>query len=131
MVVTPLSDGPFTRHPLRRRWSMMGWGGVAGGQYQYRRPAMARPVAPLLADPRLAALTDYDRDHGAQLQESLQAYLDAHGDVRAAATVLLVHPNTVRYRIRRAAEIMGVDLDDPADRLLVELQLACRRRRTG
>ncbi|MEV6427695.1 helix-turn-helix domain-containing protein [Nocardia sp. NPDC051463] len=83
---------------------------------------------PDLHDPRLQALFDYDRKHAANLQESVETYLREHGDVRNAATALQVHPNTLRYRIRRVEDIVGVDLSDPADRLLLELQLALPRR---
>ncbi|MTJ63819.1 helix-turn-helix domain-containing protein [Nocardia seriolae] len=83
---------------------------------------------PELHDPRLTALFDYDRGHAAQLETSVNHYLRHHGDVRAAATALSIHPNTLRYRLRRAQDITGIDLDDPADRLLLELQLARHRR---
>ncbi|MEV6560753.1 helix-turn-helix domain-containing protein [Nocardia sp. NPDC051756] len=83
---------------------------------------------PELHDPRLRALSDYDRKHSASLRESVDIYLREHGDVRNAATALQVHPNTLRYRIRRVEEILRIDLTDPADRLLLELQLALHRR---
>ncbi|MFC6010696.1 PucR family transcriptional regulator [Nocardia lasii] len=79
---------------------------------------------PELRDPRLRALDDYDREHGADLRASLRTYLRAHGEVSAAAAVLRVHPNTLRYRLRRAETVLGVDLADPADRLLLDIQLA-------
>ncbi|MGV9614121.1 PucR family transcriptional regulator [Nocardia xishanensis] len=81
-----------------------------------------------LRDPRVRALFDYDRDHGSQLGESVEGYLREHGDVRRAAAALSVHPNTLRYRLRRAESITGIGLTDPADRLLLELQLALHRR---
>jgi DNA-binding PucR family transcriptional regulator len=34
-----------------------------------------------------------------------------------------VHPNTFRYRLRRLADIGGIDLTDPAARFAVMLQL--------
>ncbi|MEV0029755.1 helix-turn-helix domain-containing protein [Nocardia sp. NPDC050793] len=84
-----------------------------------------------LRDPRVRALFDYDRDHGSQLGESVEGYLREHGDVRHAAAALRVHPNTLRYRLRRAESITGIGLTDPADRLLLELQLALHRRGSG
>ncbi|MFJ4653577.1 PucR family transcriptional regulator [Nocardia sp. NPDC088792] len=83
---------------------------------------------PELHDPRLDTLLDYDAKHAASLRESAEAYLREHGDVRAAADTLRIHPNTLRYRLRRTADITGIDLDDPADRLLLELQLALHHR---
>ncbi|NIH83124.1 PucR family transcriptional regulator [Amycolatopsis granulosa] len=74
---------------------------------------------PRLRDPRLSALR---AEHG-ELATSLLAYLDAFGDVRSAAAKLHIHPNTVRYRVRRAAEVAGLDLADPLVRLFASLQL--------
>ena len=55
--------------------------------------------------------------------ETLAAYLDAFGDVRRAAASLDVHPNTFRYRLQRLVELSRLDLDDPVERLVVQLQL--------
>ncbi|QZS56612.1 MULTISPECIES: PucR family transcriptional regulator [Rhodococcus] len=84
-----------------------------------------------LRDPRLDALVEYDDKHASNLRESAEAYLAEHGDVRNAAAVLQVHPNTLRYRIRRVEEIVGVNLQDASDRLLIEIQLALLRRPAG
>ncbi|SEB85044.1 DNA-binding transcriptional regulator, PucR family [Streptomyces sp. 2131.1] len=66
-------------------------------------------------------LVRVDLAAGGELVRSLAAYLDASGDVARAAARLVVHPNTLRYRLRRARERFGVDLDDPDTRLLVTL----------
>ena len=58
-----------------------------------------------------------------QYVQTLRAYLDAFGDVSAAAAALDIHPNTFRYRMRRLTEISGLVLDDPVERLVVHLQL--------
>jgi len=86
---------------------------------------------PQLRDPRVAALVAYDARHGAAMVASVAAYLRRFGDVRAAADELDVHPNTLRYRVRRAEQILDLDLGDPAARLLVELQLAVLDRPSG
>ncbi len=78
---------------------------------------------PQLRDPRLCALRAHDAQTGGELARSLLAYLDALGDVQAAAATLHVHPNTLRYRLRRAADTAGLDLDDPLLRLFAGLQL--------
>jgi DNA-binding PucR family transcriptional regulator len=62
------------------------------------------------------------------MRSSVETYLRRFGDVRAAASELGVHPNTLRYRLRRAEELVGIALGDPESRLLVELQLAVLRR---
>ncbi|WP_019932828.1 CdaR family transcriptional regulator [Nocardia sp. BMG111209] len=86
---------------------------------------------PDLRDPRVDLLEEHDRKYSARLRASLDAYLRRYGDVRSAAADLGIHPNTLRYRIRRAAELMGMDLDSDADRLLLEIQLAARRSASG
>ena len=78
---------------------------------------------PSLRDPRVDGLIEYDRNGGTDLVRSLLAYLEAFGDVRAAAGRLHVHPNTLRYRVRRATQVSGIDLTDPGERLFTQLQL--------
>ncbi|MFD9206983.1 helix-turn-helix domain-containing protein [Streptomyces sioyaensis] len=78
---------------------------------------------PEMRDPRLTALVAHDSRNQGQLAETVLTYLNAFGDVRAAAAELHVHPNTLRYRIRRAEELTGLDLNRPDQRLLAMLQL--------
>ncbi|WP_344866843.1 helix-turn-helix domain-containing protein [Planomonospora alba] len=65
-----------------------------------------------------AALLAPLREYGsrADLVESLRAYLACNGHWDAAAQRLGVHRHTLRYRMRRVAELLGRDLDDPATR---------------
>lgn len=78
---------------------------------------------PELVDPRLTLLREYDAAHRAALVASVRAWLDAHGNVRDAATVLGIHDNTLRYRLERAQAVSGLSLDQPDDRLLLTVQL--------
>ena len=54
---------------------------------------------------------------------TLLAYLEFFGDVNRCAEELAVHRNTVHYRLRRACELSGIDLQDPDQRLLAHLQI--------
>ncbi|MCX5342138.1 helix-turn-helix domain-containing protein [Streptomyces atratus] len=69
------------------------------------------------------AMVEHDRAHGSEYGASVAAYLDAFGDTGTAARRLNVHPNTLRYRLRRARELFGVDLADPTVRLLADIGL--------
>jgi len=71
----------------------------------------------------LARLLEYDRRHNSFLVQTLQAWLDAFGDVIAASEALYVHPNTFRYRLRRVAEVGEISLADPEARFVAMLQL--------
>jgi hypothetical protein len=46
-------------------------------------------------------------DAGEVLVETLTAFLDSGGALEASARALFVHANTVRYRLRRVAEVCG------------------------
>lgn len=79
-------------------------------------------------DPRLARLTEHDSEHGGELARSVLTYLEEFGDVRAASERLHIHPNTLRYRVRRAGKMSGIDLTDSSERLNAHLQLLLARR---
>lgn len=88
-------------------------------------PKLARELArDVLTD--LLALPTAERD---VLLATLQAWFAEHGSARDAAERLFVHPNTVRYRIRRVQELTGRDLGDP--RGIAELYLAVESVRLG
>ena len=76
-----------------------------------------------LLDPRIGKLAEYDVRNDSTMTESLRVYLAHFGDVRSAAEQLRVHPNTLRYRIKRVEEILGADLRNADERVLIELQL--------
>ncbi|MFE9452654.1 PucR family transcriptional regulator [Streptomyces sp. NPDC006739] len=65
----------------------------------------------------------YDTGHGTEYARTLVSWFDAGCDMAGAARLLAVHPNTCRYRLRQVREQLGVDLDDPDERLLLWLQL--------
>lgn len=44
---------------------------------------------------------------GASLLDTVTTYLEQGNSLEATARILFVHPNTVRYRLRRAAEVTG------------------------
>lgn len=78
---------------------------------------------PALLSGKVRLLEDSDRERSTTYVATLRAFLDAFGDVRAAADIVGVHPNTFRYRLRRLSELASLDLDDPEQRLVAQLQL--------
>ncbi|WP_330339685.1 PucR family transcriptional regulator [Streptomyces sp. NBC_00557] len=65
----------------------------------------------------------YDAEHGTEYARTLVCWFDAGCDMAGAARLLAVHPNTCRYRLRQLQQQVGVDLDDPDERLVLWLQL--------
>ncbi|MBC3193359.1 helix-turn-helix domain-containing protein [Pseudonocardia sp. C8] len=83
---------------------------------------LARDRPQLLSGP-VVALAELDRTRRTDYLATLRAYFDAASDLSDAARILFVHRNTLRYRLRRIQELSGLDLSDPAERLVAELQL--------
>lgn len=61
------------------------------------------------------------------LLDTLAAYLERTGSLEGAARELFVHPNTVRYRLRRVADVTGLTPTVPRDAWSLRLALALGR----
>jgi len=64
---------------------------------------------------------------GNTLIETLTAYFQHGQSLEATARALFVHPNTVRYRLRQAAEVTGLSATDPREALTLQLALMLGR----
>ena len=74
-----------------------------------------------LYEQKLGPLIESDKVGNTAYLDALTAYFEAFGDYTAAAARLHVHPNTLRYRLRKAQEVSGIRLDDPEERLALML----------
>jgi GAF domain-containing protein len=74
----------------------------------------------------IGRLEDYDSRKRTALADTLETYLDCSGVARHAAKALYLHPHSLRYRLRRIAEIQEIDLSDPMVRLTTHLALKLR-----
>jgi DNA-binding PucR family transcriptional regulator len=96
--------------------AVTGWTGAP-------RPVAARELLPeraLIGDTSAVAalyneITRPLADAGPVLSETLDAYLDSGGAIEACARKLFVHPNTVRYRLKRITDFTGRDPTVPRD----------------
>ncbi|MCW3041131.1 MAG: regulatory protein LysR, partial [Solirubrobacterales bacterium] len=114
-------------------WPLHAAGRLGGDKLAYARDHMLalllsadRELTRDLVRIRLAPLEGQTPAAYDRAITTLEAWLDAHGDVTAAATALHVHPQTVRYRLAGLRERFGEALEDPL--ALLELQLALRAR---
>ncbi len=64
---------------------------------------------------------------GSGLLDTLTAYLDASGSIEATSRRLFVHANTVRYRLRRIAEVTGLSPSEARDAYTLRLALTLGR----
>ena len=72
----------------------------------------------------VAELRRHDHANDTEYVATLQAWLWAQGDPAEAGERLGVHENTVRYRLRKMAEIANLQLDDAKKRLAMMIELA-------
>lgn len=75
----------------------------------------------------LGTLLAHDEAHDTGYVATLYQWLRHPGDPRSAAKELSIHPNTLRYRMRRLLELVPLDLDDPDVRLALLTQLVALR----
>ena len=71
----------------------------------------------------LSTLSSLDAADRRDAIATLDAYVDFGGNAAEAARHLHIHPNTFRYRLAKVTELIGVDLTDRDERLLLELEL--------
>jgi sugar diacid utilization regulator len=64
---------------------------------------------------------------GAATLETVSAFFDHGGSMEGTARALYVHPNTVRYRLRRASEATGLSPTDPRDAYTYRIALTLGR----
>ncbi|BBY30625.1 PucR family transcriptional regulator [Mycolicibacterium sediminis] len=122
-VATSLSGAHYSAgEAIAGMNAVAGWSGAP-------RPVPARELLPerALAGDRSAIAvlqTEVMRplaDAGPALAETLDAYLDSGGAIEACARKLFVHPNTVRYRLKRVADFTGRDPTVPRDAYILRV----------
>ena len=103
-------------------------------------PSAPRPVCStdLLPERALAGDPEAERqlidivarpleDAGGALMETVDGYLEVGGVLESCARKLFVHPNTVRYRLRRVTELTGHNASVARDALVLQVGLAVGR----
>jgi hypothetical protein len=113
---------------------------LAGYRAAAAWPAAPRPVsaADLLPERALAGDAEARRilrqdvfgaliKAGGELLDTLDAFFAAGGVLEGAARALFVHPNTVRYRLRRVGEITGFAPLTPRDAFALRIALTIGR----
>jgi sugar diacid utilization regulator len=64
---------------------------------------------------------------GAATLETVSEFFEHGGSIEGTARAIFVHPNTVRYRLRRAAEATGLTPTDPRDAYTYRVALTLGR----
>ncbi|MQY08210.1 PucR family transcriptional regulator [Actinomadura macrotermitis] len=136
---------PLTRGALSFRWAREGLALIERGVLPAKEPLRCLDHLPsltaMLAEDliaaglsgRLAPLMELPAHRREPLARTLLTYCENRDNAVATAERLLVHEQTVRYRVRRLEEILGEVMYDPAHRieLLLLLHYWVRLRGTG
>lgn len=93
------------------------------GIYRLLLPLSHTEELHAFADEILGALIDHDGKDKATFLETLRVYFRCNGNVAQTAKELIVHRNTLLYRLDRIRHLTGLDLDDAEVRLKVQLAL--------
>jgi hypothetical protein len=103
-----------TRHPRVAAWDALGADRLIAQIPPGARRDVPEPLAHLIGEEPM-------------LTETLAAFLDAGGDVKATAAALSLHRSGLYYRLRRIEDLSGLDLDRGDDRLLAHLAIRAER----
>ncbi|WP_280397917.1 PucR family transcriptional regulator [Nocardia carnea] len=137
LLTEAFSDGPVVIGPTTRTLgaahnsaleALAGMEAVIGWR-DAPRPVHAMELLPeraLLGDrAAVDALVEYLvlplASAGSALADTLDAYLECGGAVEMCARQLYVHPNTVRYRLKRISEVTGRDPLNPRDAYVLRI----------
>lgn len=111
---------------------------VAAAWPQAPRPVAATDLLPeralagdRLAIAELAEMTERLAGSGEVVLDTVRAYLGTGGSLEATAREMFVHPNTVRYRLRRAAQDSGIQPTTPRGSWTLQVALALAALRNG
>ncbi len=74
-------------------------------------------------DETIGELMRYDRAHDSHLLETLACYLDVQGNLSQASRTLHLHRNGLLYRVARIEKIAGCTLNNPSERVALQLAL--------
>lgn len=97
------------------------------GVYQLILSLSDREKLASFCDHTLGKLIEYDMRQSADLIKTLEAFFNCHGNLSQTAEALIVHRNTLLYRMNRINEIAEIDLNRPETRLALHLALTIRR----
>ncbi|MBE7189207.1 helix-turn-helix domain-containing protein [Jatrophihabitans endophyticus] len=143
LLLPAFGDGPVVVGPVAAHVGEAGR--VTRAALSALRVAAAWPNAPRPVDadallPERALAEDADAkdqlvrdvyrplvDAGGGLVDTVSAFLDAGGALEATARALFVHANTVRYRLRKVAELCGESPLDARGALALRIALVLGR----
>ena len=75
----------------------------------------------LLHSPELTLLKEYDQENKTELFQTLKVFLELERNVLQTSKKLYIHRSTLSYRLERICKITNLNLEDPKERLQLQL----------
>jgi DNA-binding PucR family transcriptional regulator len=100
------------------------------GPYKYLLRIALEPDARDSTIDAVTKLSEYDRERSSSLLATLEEFLGRRGNISGTSEALYVHPNTLRQRLRRIADLTGIDLRRD-DWLMIEIAVKLVRLRAA
>jgi len=99
------------------------------GAYRLLLPAMSDDATELrrFHDETVAPLISYDEQYESELVRTLEAFLEADGNVARTAGEMFTHRHTIRYRLERVRDLSGLDVGSSDGRERLSLGLKAMR----
>lgn len=108
---------------------------AAGALRTLPRPLLANDMLPeraMAGDPlarQTLVSTVYEplRDHPLDLLQTVWTYFETGHSLESTAKEMFVHPNTVRYRLKKVADVLDWDPSHPRDALIIHTAIIVGR----
>lgn len=97
------------------------------GYYRYLPHILQEKHMHRIENPALRKIRKYDREHNSDLLQTLEVFLTNDSNIKAAADLLHIHMNTLTYRLKRIAEIGGIDLNNMDQKVTLYLDLKAEK----
>lgn len=82
------------------------------GSYQFIAPLLGQLVWQQEYQNNIEVLQKYDSAHSSDLLQTLEYYVECHGEISKTAEELFQHPNTIRYRLKKAGSLIKCEESD-------------------
>lgn len=82
-----------------------------------------RPDSQAFIQHKLSPLEQYDREHDAQLLDTLEVLIRNQNSRKSAAEALFLHRNTMIHRIHKIEEVLNISLDDSEEMKQLEFAI--------
>lgn len=82
------------------------------GSFQFIVPLLSQQVWQGEYQRKMELLEKYDREHTSDLLQTLECYVECNGEISKTAEALFQHPNTIRYRLKKAGSLIECEERD-------------------